>query len=807
MTMTADRTLKHAARERAATTGVPYTQARRELLDAVPTPFLRKRADVVAFDFPAIDSSSGIPLATFEDDGEHVTWDPRYDPHLLIAGQVGSGKSAALQTICFGSLVRGWDVYVIEPTKGAVDFEFAELYVRAIAADVLQAAVTMKEVYAEFLRRMQTNAHHGVSTYRDLPEDVRPAHLLVVVDEFTSLVTPEPVTAVYEHPLMTEEREALVEANRAKTEIGIYIAKIARQGRAAGVSLVLATQQASAKMFETIPGAGDLKANLSRLALGRPSFGEREQELRAPSQAPDLGDRVATGRGLWESTTDDGPRIVQGWFDMRGQAGLRDELAARFGAPELATVAESSLDPVYLIHEDGNTQAGPRKAFSIDELASMERAGWRRVSEKEYTSQTQRWHHVAATLAQSSDDPVYLIHADGNSHSGDREFFGGDEGLAKWEAGGWRQVSAAEHAAHAAHITPTSRATEPASPEEVLLADHLGRLPVSGSRVRFAESRRSWRVRAVSATGRYVGLSSPNNLAGSDFYTVIDTVDLVRGPDDRFLGGAWITDDDFTEHLAELEAGESSISQRRRVELDIAEVLPPDPRRKADPPATLAAPDDLAPHPDGVVLVADAKGRPVRFDLTRGMRYIPSFGFRDDRPDSLYPLLAAQAKAAGRDVHIVTDAEPEDLLGAFPGATRYTSDQLDDLLRRASTSDLGLVIVASLPVDLQGFRDDISLEQMRTWNYGDVAQIDRAIELRDLAGHATAAGTWLLQASMDIRADVVMASWPARLAFGYGERRSAFGQPGVRKRMIPVPLAGLARRDADGPLVPVRAYS
>lgn len=96
-----------------------------------------------------------------------------------------------------------------------------------------------------------------------------------------------------------------------------------------------------------------------------------------------------------------------------------------------------------------------------------------------------------------------------------------------------------------------------------------------GDRVQFVESKRWWKVRAVSGSGRYVALSSPHNLAATNFYTVIDRHAGVRGPDDRVLGLGWQSDDDFVRNLAELDAGRVGISHRHRVPLDVATVRPP----------------------------------------------------------------------------------------------------------------------------------------------------------------------------------------------------------------------------------------
>jgi len=68
-----------------------------------------------------------------------------------------------------------------------------------------------------------------------------------------------------------------------------------------------------AKMLDTIPGAGDLKVNLSRVLLGKTSWGDRVSVLRSPDDAPDLDGGVPRGRGLWETTAQPA-QVIQCWY-------------------------------------------------------------------------------------------------------------------------------------------------------------------------------------------------------------------------------------------------------------------------------------------------------------------------------------------------------------------------------------------------------------------------------------------------------------------------------------------------------------
>ncbi|WP_251153820.1 hypothetical protein [Cellulosimicrobium sp. Marseille-Q4280] len=503
----------------------------------------------------------------------------------------------------------------------------------------------------------------------------------------------------------------------------------------------------------------------------------------------------------------------------------------------------------------------------------------------------------------------------------------------------------------------------------------------AGERVQFTDSGRWWLVRAVSSSGRYVALSSPHNLTGDDFYTVIDRARAIRAADDRVLGAGWRTDEDFTTNLRRIESGDLRLSVRNRAGADIAAVRDPDPARKPSPPARLAAPaglqrtvvpiattdagtatlgghqtshvlvtgpnryaaaqdlidrlqdagwhgeasldpesgseaalatasthdetqivvadalaeldrryallrqHDVTGHADlpapvrvpdrflmidvdhaaavpalevslnriartgravgvhlvaiaertggdmswrtdvsqlqtdegvtfwreglgswatvtgpppaadpdavpgdheaGVVLAANAGGQPARFDLTRGLLT----GGTYNRPASVMRLLADQAAAAGRTVHLVTARADEPLSRTFRGATLHTPDELPDLLEQASRSDLGVLVVADVPV-------------ADTWHglNGDVEA------LTAIASAATAGGTWLVDDTGIHGSQHAARGWAGALGFRYGAIRSLYGRQATRKRLLPVDGAGLARTAPDGPLELVRAY-
>ncbi|MFC8797284.1 FtsK/SpoIIIE domain-containing protein [Promicromonospora sp. NPDC057138] len=288
------------------------------------------------YDYDLAADLEGLPFATAVD-GTPVCFDPLVSPHLLVAGATGGGKSVTLQALLFGAIVRDWDIVIADPSKEAADFGFAKGYVRAIATDIEDALEAMKWVYAEGSRRKLLNAEHGVGSYRELPPEVRPKPLMMVIDEFTSLITQDAVPRLpkeLDDPDAEVERDRIMAENAARLQIGGLAGRIARELRSAGVILVLATQKLSAKILDGIPGSTDLRSNLARILLGNASNGDRMAALRLPFEAPVLGEYVPKGRGLWESV--DAPaKVVQAWYEP----GTQPELARRLAAARTSSAA------------------------------------------------------------------------------------------------------------------------------------------------------------------------------------------------------------------------------------------------------------------------------------------------------------------------------------------------------------------------------------------------------------------------------------------------------------------------------------
>ncbi|OCI32927.1 hypothetical protein [Oerskovia enterophila] len=256
------------------------------------------------------------------DDPEHL---------YLTDGFVPTHNSVNLQSLLTGAAFHDWDIYVTDPSKGAADFRFVEPYARSITTTIEESCAMVTAVYQEVKRRKDLNSKHGVGSFRELPEEVRPNYLMLVVDEFTSLIMGDTVPKATGDAEADAERDQIIASNAMRTKIGGLVGRIAREARSAGVVLVLATQKLNAKILDGIPGSTDLRTNLSRMLLGNATYGDRASALRNPDNAPPLGDVVPSGRGLWEGVDMSNPSIIQSWYSSGEQAELSRQIAARRG--------------------------------------------------------------------------------------------------------------------------------------------------------------------------------------------------------------------------------------------------------------------------------------------------------------------------------------------------------------------------------------------------------------------------------------------------------------------------------------------
>lgn len=292
--------------------------------------------------------------------------------HLYLTNDfVPTHNSVDIQALMFGFLVRGSRMYVADAVKGCADFKFAEDRCLAMATNVFAAALMMKAVYAEVVRRKNLNSAAGVGSVFDLPEP--PPRLVIVIDEFTSLMAPEQVPPKTDDPELALEREAIIRINIAKGTIGAMTGKIAREARSAGASLILGTQKLRQDDLNKMPGASDLKDLTldTRLPVPIsdrfPSGWARNDELEVGdllytpygTTSPILGfSELIEGNDVYAVTFDDGQVIKAGaghlWLasDSTGRKHAQRHAAAVANPNETAVRAKIAAEMAATVGDD-----------------------------------------------------------------------------------------------------------------------------------------------------------------------------------------------------------------------------------------------------------------------------------------------------------------------------------------------------------------------------------------------------------------------------------------------------------------------
>jgi hypothetical protein len=252
----------------------------------------------------------GVTLAEpGADDGRILYADFSMNPHFLASGTTGSGKGIAIMSILAGVLARGLEIEIVDGVKGGVDFAVFMPFVRRSgwADDLASACCVINTTYEEGVRRKHLIKDHHVQKWTQLPKEVAVRPILIVVDELTSLIAPEPMPkgVSKDNPLVAE----IMLRNLIKATILNVVGKIARELRFTGISLFCATQVAST----TTGIPTELRANLgAKLLLGsKPTDNNRRLALNDPDAVPKVPRNVAESK--------DGASRGVGVYEFEGQ--------------------------------------------------------------------------------------------------------------------------------------------------------------------------------------------------------------------------------------------------------------------------------------------------------------------------------------------------------------------------------------------------------------------------------------------------------------------------------------------------------
>lgn len=238
-------------------------------------------------------------------------------PHILVAGETGSGKSELMFVITSEAMLKGWWVMICDPkTTGWLDFtqqlRFTNQYgfqtgaaplqpgdarqgVIEHAVEVFGIRDVIKRAWDVVEQRKRINAKYSVSNSAKLadiegidPADVFPP-LLLVVDEALSLFAKDP-----------SGDEIVSQKNEARTEILGTVLRIIVEARALMVHIMLGFQRPDTAYMD-----GSARDNTG-IRLGAGEFKEQGKKMvfdevgavpRLPLQVDGEPGKVVKGRG------------------------------------------------------------------------------------------------------------------------------------------------------------------------------------------------------------------------------------------------------------------------------------------------------------------------------------------------------------------------------------------------------------------------------------------------------------------------------------------------------------------------------
>ncbi|HSX18384.1 MAG TPA: DNA translocase FtsK 4TM domain-containing protein [Candidatus Saccharimonadales bacterium] len=173
--------------------------------------------------------------------GTPVVGDLAKMPHLLIAGQTGSGKSVMINTLLTSMLYRNspsdLKLILVDPKQVEMNlYKDIPHLIAPVIHEPEKCISALKWAVAEMERRLRAFAEVGkrnIGEYNDLKKEEGMPYIVIVVDELADLMM------------------------MAARDVEALIVRLAQKARAAGIHLMIATQRPSVDVI-----TGLIKANV-----------------------------------------------------------------------------------------------------------------------------------------------------------------------------------------------------------------------------------------------------------------------------------------------------------------------------------------------------------------------------------------------------------------------------------------------------------------------------------------------------------------------------------------------------------------
>ncbi|MDQ5963786.1 MAG: segregation ATPase FtsK/SpoIIIE, family [Patescibacteria group bacterium] len=257
------------------------------------------------------DSKGALTFAIGKDiAGKPVVADLAKMPHLLVAGQTGSGKSVMINDILTSLLYRNspneLKLILVDPKQVELTpYNDIPHLLTPVINEPERCISALKWAVAEMERRLRTMAEVGkrnIEEYNNLKKEEGMPYVVIMIDELSDLMM------------------------MAARDVEALIVRIAQKARAAGIHLILATQRPSVDVI-----TGLIKANVP----GRIAFTTQSQ-VDSRTIIDQAGSEKLLGRGdmLLLTTDMPKPRRVQAAFISDEETNKVNDFLREQRAPE-----------------------------------------------------------------------------------------------------------------------------------------------------------------------------------------------------------------------------------------------------------------------------------------------------------------------------------------------------------------------------------------------------------------------------------------------------------------------------------------
>ena len=208
-----------------------------------------EKSDIICWNDKYL-SDKDFELVLGESEFEIECVDIAVTPHILVGGGTGSGKSKLLKLILMESIKKGAKVYLAD-FKGGIDYpsvwhKQCEIITEQEKFES-QLSIIL-EIMEERRHMLVESATSNIGEYNEKTNSIVP-RIIIACDE---------IAEVLDKTGLNKNEKELVNKIESK------LSTIARQGRAFGIHLILATQRPDAEILK-----GQIKNNISYRVCGR----------------------------------------------------------------------------------------------------------------------------------------------------------------------------------------------------------------------------------------------------------------------------------------------------------------------------------------------------------------------------------------------------------------------------------------------------------------------------------------------------------------------------------------------------------